>query len=278
MLPKYVLNLPNKRSLCYGFIELSAETWDFLGIASKVQINVSEETITDNNLIRLQSRHPKRVRTHKFPPQGEALQGADWEFWLMSRGTWLGFRMQAKKLDSKKLDYPELDHVVKSSGKRQIDLLIDNAVKNADRKKRIPLYIFYNYWKRNQFSPFWLCGSYKRTLPLIGCSMVYAEHVRHFLNLGSKKLVDLSGVMYPWSCLVCCHGYSNENLPKRAFKFVKGVFDEMHRNVTPSEYLQGDDFLTSEPPSYIAKVAEDGVLTNQEWGELNLNRIVVITE
>jgi len=273
-----LIDLNYRKTICESVIEQSARTWNLLRVSSRIHLSISEETITDLNLLELQVKHPTEIRTQKFSKQKEALEGADWELWLTSGGSWLGFRVQAKKLDRDSLEYPELGHVVKSSGKRQVDLLIEHAVNSSDKIKRIPLYVFYNYWKKNRFNPSWLCGSYSFSYEMLGCGMAYAEHVRNILNGHSNRLKDVSEVMYPLSCLVCCNGYSQDVLPKRARTFVTNAFGRLAQDRFPAEYLANMDFLTEKPPTYVSRIADGEGLSDENWSEIPVTRVTVINE
>lgn len=95
----------------------------------------------DFNLQDIQLSHPYEIKIQKFNRRQEAKNGADWEWWFISNGLGIGFRVQAKKISMENNLYPDVDRTNKYG--RQVDLLIDGA-ENAV-PPRIPLYVFYNY-------------------------------------------------------------------------------------------------------------------------------------
>jgi len=258
--------------LCVDFIHTAIQTWNRIKHGSLTGINLLEESITDFNLLDLQIRHPQEIITRKFSKRKEAKEGADWEWWLGSKGSWLGLRVQAKILDSQKMRYP---HLNRSTGYgRQIDLLINNALSHSYPK--IPIYVFYNYWNINRFNPPWLCKTFPKIIEMLGCGISEAITVRSILNQGSDKLQDIANVMYPWSCLVCCKGFSSKNeiLPLRAFYFIVGAF-KSHTEKTEFPY-ERDKFVLEKAPSYVYKILERQKLTREELKEIKVNRVVII--
>jgi len=264
---KFLSRMPNM-NLCDGFIIQAKKVWNWLKTSIQTGIVISEESITDFVLLELQSRHPHEIITQKYTKRQESQTGADWEWWLTSGNKWLGLRIQAKKIDSKNLKYPELDKVNQYG--RQVDLLIKNALQS--QPNRIPLYIFYNYWDTNNYIlKYWNCGTYPQDVEMLGCGLVDTFRVKNVLNTGSKLLKDIAPSMYPWSCLVCCLGYSRnkDDLPNRAFDFIIGAFKvEMSR----------EEFITEEAPSYVYKIMEGNILTEEEWRKIGVNRITIIRE
>ena len=266
-----------QRNLCGDFIDQALRTWHWIQVSESTGINVSEESITDFALLELQSRHPHEIKTRKFSRYEESLEGADWEWWLTSRNFWLGLRVQAKKIEPKNLEYPTLDKT-NNQGNRQIDLLIDNAI--GANPRMIPAYVFYNYWDLNRLDPEWLCGAYPKTPQLLGCGLSHAMAVRGILLNRSKKLKDLTTVMYPWSCIVCCREYSQNgrfDLPYRAFDFLAGAFYNYVKETEFAGYHE-EKFVVREAPSYVYKIMEQEPLSDEEWAKTKANRIVVIIE
>ncbi len=254
--------------LCNDFIIQAVRVWNWLKTSLQTRIILSEETITDFILLELQSRHPYEIITQKYTKRQESRTGSDWEWWLNSGSNWLGLRIQAKKLDSNNLEYPGLDKV--NLYGRQVDLLITNSLQS--QPKRIPLYVFYNYWDNNKYTlRKWNCKTYPTDIKMLGCGLVYAQLVRNVLNTGSKLLKDIAPLMYPWSCLVCCLGYSKSknDLPNRAFDFIKGAFKMK---------ISKEEFITKEVPSYVYKIIERKTLTEEEWEKIDVFRITIIRE
>jgi len=240
-------------------------------------LSILEESITDFNLLDLQIRHPQEIVTQKFSKRREAKEGADWEWWLGSEGFWLALRVQAKIVDAKTLRYSHLAYKSPRNPQRQIDLLISYSVNGNPPK--IPIYVFYNYWNVNAFDPPWLCPTYSKVVEMLGCGVSEAITVRSILNQGSDALQDIARVMYPWSCLVCCRGFSREDerLPFRAFNFFLGAYG---RYIKEAELplFERNRFVLEKAPSYVYKILEGQRLSEEEWSKIEVNRITVIYE
>lgn len=102
--------MPYHRSLCDTFSYRAIATWNYMYFGSQTRIKPSEESLTDINLLEIQARHTKEVRTWKFPRINEARKsGADWEWWFGSPNQWVGVRIQAKKLDIRSGRYAGLN-------------------------------------------------------------------------------------------------------------------------------------------------------------------------
>jgi hypothetical protein len=121
----------------------------------KNQAYVKEESITDRILYELNRNNP-HVICHEFKRNEEALNGADWEWWLLfdnpfkthdfykdtqslSNTAAYRFRIQAKKLLA---DNKDKNYVFRYANKNdfQIKLLIERA----KEERAIPLYAFYS--------------------------------------------------------------------------------------------------------------------------------------
>jgi hypothetical protein len=84
-------------TLCTTFRERAAWTWTLAGEGIQHNARLSEETITDINLLEIKRAHPLRVRLRKYSKREESGQtGADWEWWLVGRSRSLKLRIQAK--------------------------------------------------------------------------------------------------------------------------------------------------------------------------------------
>lgn len=191
------------RSLCADFIARAAQTWNLIKYGKLTKIRISEETITEINLLELQIRHPQEIITVTISKPREAKIGADWEWWLGSRGYWLPLRVQAKKLDPVNLEYPYLDH--KSRYGSQIRLLIDHSLKN--NPPMIPIYIFYNYWDYKRFDPPWQCPSYPKLIEMLGCGLAEAISVKSIIDQGSTQLNDIANIMFPLELFGLLQGF-----------------------------------------------------------------------
>lgn len=271
-------------SLCLDFIDRARWTWNHIKKAHSVKISPTEETITEMNLTELQIKHPLEITTCEYNKYEESKTGADWDwdFWLGSRNFWLRLGIQAKKLHQQTLRYKSLNYKPKNSPQRQIDLLIQHSINSNPPK--IPIYVFYNYWEKKKFNSPWLCGTFPKSIEMLGCAVSEATTIRTILNRKSDKLKDIANVMYPWSCLVCCRGFSkkkkasqNIGLPSRAFNFILGAFGDYIKE-TDFPVYERDRFIQEEAPEYVYKIMEGRQLSDEEWIKTEANRITVIYE
>ena len=264
-------------SLCSDFIAQSSDTWFRIRNGRLTRIYISEESITDYNLLTLQMKHPHQISTQKFTKHMESIHGADWEWWLGSKAGWLGLRVQAKKLNSRTLRYSGLDHV--TSKGRQIDLLINHSMSGYPPK--IPIYVFYNYWDTRRHVPPWLCCSYHRAYDMLGCGLSDAHLIRATLNQGNKDLKHISSTMYPWSCLVCCHQNSqkrkNRPLANRTLSFFANMPQKIPKEPDFKPYEE-QRFIVKEAPYYVYRIMEGFRLSEEEWEEIGVRRIATIYE
>lgn len=243
-------------------------------MSKTTRINIGEESITDFNLLILKDKHPQEIQTVKCTKPIEAKEGADWEWWLGCNDHWLGLRVQAKKIDMANLNYPYLNHVTRYGN--QIDLLIRHSINH--QPPMIPIYVFYNYWDTYQFDPPWLCRTYSKNVEMLGCGITEAGSVKPLIARGIDGLRDISPMMYPWSCLVCCRGFSKGEvkLPFRAFEFLSNAFKE-HRKDDLIPY-EREKFVVKEAPSYVYRILEGLELSEKDWSSMAVNRVTVIYE
>ena len=134
-----------------SFHYVSKDTYSWI----RNQAHVKEESITDRILYELNRNNP-HVICHEFKRNEEALNGADWEWWLLfddpfethgfykdtqslSNTAAYRFRIQAKKLLA---DNKDKNYVFRYANKNdfQIKLLIERA----KEERAIPLYAFFS--------------------------------------------------------------------------------------------------------------------------------------
>lgn len=257
--------------LCRTFRYISQKVWDWLidsqyyGLYQTSRSNISrgigmgEETITDLVLLEISKRQPSDVITVKFGRNYEFQEGADWEWWFLSKSGIIGLRLQAKRIHSFNglYEYTHLDY--RSGNSFQVDVLINNA----QRKELTPLYILYNFWDLD----FSFYNFINHGLRNLACCKVYSRSSRRNFgitiasafairdlvhqNPPGKKLLDILPVSWPIYCLTCC-GFSDlsesvssflneyvlmhepdfkvkiyESLPEEVFLRLKGDFDEL---------------------------------------------------
>ena len=104
------------------------------------QPHVKEESITDWLLYYI-STYSDKIIYRAFSRNEEALNGSDWEWWILTETYAFRFLIQAKKLKENADNYPNLSYNNRHG--MQIDLLINSASK----KGAIPFYAFYSCQK-----------------------------------------------------------------------------------------------------------------------------------
>ncbi len=197
--------------------------------------------------------------------------------WVLSPRKKLGLRIQAKKLNMNVLNYPELDRLAssyKTTKKLQVDLLIDSSLNNPDKIRRVPLYVFYNYWDSRTYSARSNCYFHAKT-SLMGCSITLAQNVKHVIQNNKKDLQSLYSYMYPWSCMFCHIPLPDSSskpisLSEQIYNYLSAKFGD-----NGADFLDKDSLLTEVPPSYIEKLMETK-LTDEEFEEIGLSHIVLI--
>jgi len=195
---------PVPRPLCRTFQTVSSRVWGELQWDHSCGFGLSEHYLTDSVLSDLARSHPTEIQIRKYSAWEEGrTTGADWEWWIGNAGSWLGMRVQAKRIDSHGLTYPKLGYV----GGTPRMLQVDRLLADAQAASRIPLYCLYNYWTASTADPAWPCQSYPQRRTFWGCSIAHAQSVAHCINSGTNTLASLRQYIRPWMCLVCCSGF-----------------------------------------------------------------------
>lgn len=262
----------NVGELCADFSVQSRKTWNIIKRAEKLGLNLSEESITDFSLLELQYKHSSEIQTFKFSKPVESSEGADWEWWLLSAGHFLGLRVQAKKIHSQTLTYPYLNYQPRGQSTRQVDALINKALNTIYPK--LPVYVLYNFWNCNNYYAPWFCSNHRRDVRMLGCSIVDARAIRAIIDKGQNRLEDIVNIMYPWSCPLCCQGSSgNTALPFRAFDFLSKTAN----NIDDFRFEQ-KRFVIEKAPWYVYEILERKELSEEQQEEIGVNAITIIKE
>jgi hypothetical protein len=252
-------------TVCSTFRGRAFATWDLLARAAAVGSPMGEETITDLNLLELRSRHPQEVITRAFHKRAEAVEGADWEWWLTGpSGQWLGLRVQAKVIDVGTASFPHLHYRRNPRSPYQCEQLIRRALTASPR--RVPIYCLYCAWPNGAVNVPWHCGSFPATDESYGCSIVSAAQVQALRRRrGGDTLSALAAHTWPWHCLVCCTGYGPGDLPHRAYAFWRQAILTGDLQLD-AEALGGMDLdvreligaveLQGRPPAYVLSILE----------------------
>lgn len=183
-----------RHRLLNSLLELAHATSENLAFAHKSGVHVSygEETITETNLLELRRRHPGAIKLRTFSRGKEAKNGADWEWHIIGRERTFGMRVQAKRIQ--KDNKLKIQHTVRSTGKDQIELLIDSARKHG----LMPVYCLYSSEKQRSK---WSAGkSSSGTMPFeFGCLLASAYKVRAKMP---KALESIESDCIPWHYLI----------------------------------------------------------------------------
>ena len=101
---------------------LAEDTWELLREANLLSVRFGEETITDTLMLELRRKGFALFKQTSL--RDEAKYGTDFECWVGSDSTgWVGYAVQAKKLDFRTGTYRNLGHLVKGPDKLQLDIM-----------------------------------------------------------------------------------------------------------------------------------------------------------
>lgn len=130
----------------------------------------------------------------------ESFHGADFAVWLRGGGLSLALRLQAKRLKPLVRSpgtYSSLDHTVRSTGDRQVDLLIGNTPSYMN-----PGYLFYNALETPPGVRTGCCRGKTFGLDVLGMTVASAHAIRGVLP--EKTAADVLPVSVPAHCVVAC--------------------------------------------------------------------------
>lgn len=181
------------------------DVWERLENSQKLGITQGEETLTDNLLFYLMSKNLSSIKIIPTPKPKEAVKGTDWEWWIGNkRSGYLRYAVQAKKLDLKTGRYLSLNHKVgKGSGAQyQHKILEDYARVN----QAIPLYAFYNYLDKADYSKEWNCPL-PIDHPKLGCTVTPLKNVKTAISKkGCRTFESIHQFpeTVPLRCLAVC--------------------------------------------------------------------------
>jgi hypothetical protein len=183
---------------CSAMQFLANQTGEYLKAAVDLQLGYNEETITETALLTFKQRHQKSSIILPFTKHAEARNGADWE-WLIGndRTGWRCYRIQAKRLHIGNYFRGLLTQEAGSSGKTQIDMLIERARDDSNRPgepRRIPAYCFYIR------SPELTSSIWDGPPKLEGCVIAGAETIQ---SINSNQLDEIKKIAFPWHLLSC---------------------------------------------------------------------------
>lgn len=223
------------------------------------QPSVGEESLTDWALFEVSQRLPW-VRYRKFTRHEESREsGADWDWWLVSRGGALGLRVQAKKVVAGADHYRGLAHTSRTG--LQMELLLE-----ASREDNLlPFYALYHCAIAQVGLK---CGG--GTAFGVGEGIALADAgslYTRFLKPGRGR-VDAEGLLSesnPLSCLFCCPLVSERGSDPvhSAYRFITHYYGEGLREFANRDL--NTPGLLEKPPAHIQALLEHESVP--EWWE-----------
>ncbi|PHS24395.1 MAG: hypothetical protein COA85_08395 [Robiginitomaculum sp.] len=187
------------RNLCRHFLQQAELVWRAIEDADKFKLAFGEETITETLLLELRRRYKKNIRVDSFDKFEESNNGADWEWWFGHGTSWIGMRVQAKRIKLPEEKFASLFY----QGKNATQLQIENLIAEAKSARLIPVYCFYTHSKKLPAigSRYFHCyRGWNGPFHAYGCMIAHAETI---LYKGSMNLSDIVPISFPWHCLVC---------------------------------------------------------------------------
>lgn len=181
--------------ICKTFKELSKETWLKIKQSRSVSFQQKEETLTDNNLLKLKLKHPDEIHIRVFNKLEESKNGSDWEWWLTDGYVWAGFRVQAKVINIKHDRFEHLHYQGKDSIS-QSEKLIFQAMLPGEIP-RIPIYCL--YMSSDKLDDKSLIDEKN----LYGCSLLSAYVVAKLRSSKINDIKSLQDYLIPRHLLVC---------------------------------------------------------------------------
>nr|WP_281719643.1 DUF6615 family protein [Nitrosomonas nitrosa] len=258
--------------------DFSRETWETMWLTHSAARTSREEYFTERLFVSLISRARHLTHFIPFPPHKEAINGADWEWWISDGRHWLGLLVQAKALDLKHQRYSKLDYKPRKANRSQLSLLIEDATTRG----LTPIVACYNYSPTSSFA--WNCVSIPRDDPLFGCSIIDAVVARELITTGKGKVrkgfASVAALSFPLRCLTACKGFSGGgSVAQRAGGVIEGLRSKgAERGYETSPPVT----LLDTPPAYVRKLMDtpmdaQAAVTADLVHSLRLRRGIVVT-
>ncbi|MGI5380607.1 DUF6615 family protein [Streptomyces sp. CA-251387] len=191
---------PEARSVCRTLRACATRTFERLALDHFTGSASGEEMYTQLNLGDLQRLHSDRIVVREFHRRQEARNGADWEWWFHTAGRGFGLRVQAKR--AKRGGGYDLEHVVRTTGERQSELLVRDALAAGC----LPVYVLYNHRNWVPRSPTGLvvdCRHGRGSPTQLGCTIVSALTVQAVLRHRPIRASYVRDRSVPWHRVLC---------------------------------------------------------------------------
>ncbi len=283
--------------------QLGEATWREMEAGVSTGQVLSEESITDFNLMRLASAVPRQVAIRKHNRSEENASGADWELWVGSPGAFVGFRVQAKRLFSTSRKYESLKGEPPPARSQTADLIRSAATASP---QCYPLYAFYNYWNADRHPDgLAACCLARSNFRLNGWTVVSAHHVARHLAPGARwGASDFAHVAHPIACLfvdpltvlvdqpnqrAAGLGPSRRPLAEMVAQRVNSLWGGVHtRRAGPGRLRAPEAGVTEHAPEYVEamfdRLSAGGSLADRVVGgddlsvPPNLSRVVLVAD
>ena len=251
-----------QRPLCRSFRDRAREVQRDMDDAARLGLSRSEETITEDLLLRLAQAHPPHeLQIKQFTRNEEGVHGADWEFWFCNDdGVGIPVRVQAKRLYPSGR-YEALFHQSETQHQNNTNQCRE-LIRNA--RGSIPIYVFYNGLSHSRVSipllmpPFRL---WNWTYSDWGISSCSAYQVRAARDGKDNRPSDIK--MVPWHCLVCEECWSNApsalDLPSLVGDALRQLFaeDDWGSEGSPDRPDYSFEPSTNGKPDWVRFLAEE---------------------
>ena len=226
--------------------KIAHDTWERLSLSRDLRVRLGEETLTDLLALDFTRSMKGHARLFQSTKAQESIEGTDLVILIHAGGN-RGFRfaVQAKKLYQHEAQdrYDNLNATVKSSASSQIDILETHS----QGAHAIPLYLLYNYVRRNDIQPYWHCCRCPDESQL-GCTFVPSWIIRQAVsNRGHRNFhsIHASRASLPWRCLFDCpQGRAHQLSIVRGS--IRDLRAQTHKNRT-SDAEKNYDWVRFEP-------------------------------
>ncbi|MFF4215287.1 DUF6615 family protein [Streptomyces nondiastaticus] len=237
----------SSRSLCRTLRACATRTFERLAAGHFEGAAPNEEAFTQFNLQDLRQLHRDRVLIREFQRHEEARNGADWEWWFHSGDVGFGMRVQAKRM--KRGGGYDLEHVVRRTGRRQSQLLVQDALATGC----IPAYVLYNHRNWVPASELGRAVNCRHGLgeqTQLGCTIVSALTVHAALRGPSVSPAQVRDRSMPWHRVLCDEPNNGQTGLEAAHAEVKAL----HRR-------GADDLLSAVRAPILRALREQTVVT-----------------
>lgn len=219
---------------------------------------VKEESITDWLLYDV-SQNISRITYRAFSRHAEARQtGADWEWWFLFPRFSARMRVQAKKIDRTRDNYPSIAYT------NQHGLQIEKLLSDSKDKNFMPFYAFYTSLQESVTCPRQINDE---GVFLAGGNRAYAD----FIKNGKKALqpADILLKCIPLSCFLCCPLCMGDaegflGFIARYYFLETGFETEEQARQSPRGQMRG---VYREVPGYVTSFVEHARQELPDWWE-----------